>query len=71
MSGNVLDFYEELADYYHLIFDDWESAIERQARILGNLLASQGVRGPLKILAALAHRLSGLPGWATRLSHRT
>jgi SAM-dependent methyltransferase len=50
MAGKVLDFYEELADYYHLIFDDWESAIERQARILGNLLASQGVRGPLKIL---------------------
>jgi SAM-dependent methyltransferase len=50
MSENVLGFYEELADFYHLIFDDWESAIERQAKILGNLLASQGVRGPLKIL---------------------
>jgi len=25
MSGNVLDFYEELADYYHLIFDDWRA----------------------------------------------
>jgi SAM-dependent methyltransferase len=50
MSENVLGFYEELADFYHLIFDDWESAIERQAKILGNLLASQGVGGPLKIL---------------------
>ncbi|MGD0903716.1 MAG: class I SAM-dependent methyltransferase, partial [Terracidiphilus sp.] len=50
MTGDVLEFYEELADFYHLIFDDWESAIERQARTLDNLLASQGVRGPLKIL---------------------
>lgn len=50
MPESVLGFYEELADYYHLIFDDWDCAIERQARILGNLLASQGVKGPLKIL---------------------
>jgi len=50
MPESVLGFYEELADYYHLIFDDWDCAIERQARILGNLLTSQGVQGPLKIL---------------------
>jgi len=27
------NFYEALADYYHLIFDDWDKSIERQARI--------------------------------------
>jgi SAM-dependent methyltransferase len=85
MPESVLGFYEELADYYHLIFDDWESAIERQARILGNLLASQGVRGPLKILdctcgigtqaiglARMGHRVfaSDLSGAAVRRAER-
>jgi len=50
MAGKVLDFYEELADFYHLIFEDWESAIARQAKILGNLLTLHGAGNPLKIL---------------------
>jgi SAM-dependent methyltransferase len=85
MTGDVLEFYEELADFYHLIFDDWDSAIERQARILDNLLASQGVRGPLKILdcacgigtqaiglARLGHEVvaSDLSGAAVRRAER-
>ena len=85
MPESVLGFYEELADYYHLIFDDWDSAIERQARILGNLLTSQGVKGPLKILdcacgigtqaiglAHLGHEVVGsdLSGAAVRRAER-
>ena len=50
MAETVLKFYEALADHYHLIFDDWDSAIERQARILGPLLTSQTSVSPLKIL---------------------
>jgi glycine/sarcosine N-methyltransferase len=50
MSARVLRFYEELADHYHLIFEDWDSSIERQAKILGPLLASQTSIYPLKIL---------------------
>jgi ubiquinone/menaquinone biosynthesis C-methylase UbiE len=50
MAGEVLDFYEELADCYHLIFEDWESAIARQAKILDRLLALHGAGNPLKIL---------------------
>jgi len=50
MTKKVLSFYEELADRYHLIFEDWNSAIERQARILGPLLTSQTSVYPLKIL---------------------
>jgi hypothetical protein len=50
MAERILSFYEPLADHYHLIFDDWNSAIERQAKILNGLLAAQ-IRGhPLKIL---------------------
>jgi len=70
MADRVLSFYESLADHYHLIFDDWDSAIERQARILNSLLLTQ-VQGPsLRILdcacgigtqalglAALGHRV--------------
>jgi SAM-dependent methyltransferase len=50
MAEKILEFYEALADSYHLIFDDWDSAIERQARILGPLLTSQTSVFPLKIL---------------------
>jgi glycine/sarcosine N-methyltransferase len=48
MPEKILSFYEPLADHYHLIFDNWDQAIERQARILNPLLAAQGC--PLKIL---------------------
>ena len=50
MAERILSFYEPLADHYHLIFDDWNKAIERQARILNPLLAAQGCGHPLKIL---------------------
>jgi SAM-dependent methyltransferase len=50
MAERILSFYEPLADHYHLIFDDWNSAIERQAKILNALLAAQMRGHPLKIL---------------------
>jgi glycine/sarcosine N-methyltransferase len=50
MTEKVLSFYEELADHYHLIFENWDSSIKRQATILGPLLASQTSIYPLKIL---------------------
>ncbi len=33
MADKVLSFYEVLADYYHLIFEDWDRSIQRQAGI--------------------------------------
>jgi 2-polyprenyl-3-methyl-5-hydroxy-6-metoxy-1,4-benzoquinol methylase len=50
MAENVLDFYEELADYYHLIFEDWEISIARQSKVMDNLLTLQGLGSPLRIL---------------------
>jgi ubiquinone/menaquinone biosynthesis C-methylase UbiE len=50
MTERILSFYEPLTDHYHLIFDDWDRAIERQAKILNSLLASQMQSHPLKIL---------------------
>lgn len=49
MSEKVLSFYEGLADYYHLIFEDWDRSIQRQAKILGSLI-SQELPGHLRIL---------------------
>lgn len=70
MSEKVLAFYESLADHYHLIFDEWDRAIERQSTTLNRLLASEMPNYSLKILdcacgigtqaiglAALGHRI--------------
>ncbi|MGA2216677.1 MAG: class I SAM-dependent methyltransferase [Terracidiphilus sp.] len=50
MPGNVSDFYDELAGSYHLIFEDWDSAIHRQARTLDGLLTAKGDGSPQRIL---------------------
>jgi 2-polyprenyl-3-methyl-5-hydroxy-6-metoxy-1,4-benzoquinol methylase len=50
MAERILSFYEPLADLYHLIFEDWDQAIERQAWTLNSLLAAHGCGQPLKIL---------------------
>jgi glycine/sarcosine N-methyltransferase len=50
MSEANLEFYESLADYYHLIFEDWNKSIERQARVLNPLIACEISQGHLKIL---------------------
>jgi SAM-dependent methyltransferase len=50
MTDKILSFYEPLADYYHLIFDDWNRTIQRQAQILNPLLISNLQNAPLKIL---------------------
>jgi glycine/sarcosine N-methyltransferase len=31
-------FYDDMATIYHLIFDDWDVAIERQQAVLSSLL---------------------------------
>jgi len=50
MNQQVDTFYAELADYYHLIFEDWDSSIKRQAGILNRLLVPQAAGKPLRIL---------------------
>jgi SAM-dependent methyltransferase len=49
-SIDTAAFYDDLAEHYHLIFEDWGSSIERQACVLGPLLENRLGRGPLKIL---------------------
>ncbi len=43
MTQSVLDFYDDLAQHYHLIFDDWDKSMERQQRVLSSLLSSHSV----------------------------
>lgn len=50
MSEDPVAFYNELADYYHLIYDNWDRAIERQAGVLGPLLEERVGPGPLRVL---------------------
>ncbi len=38
MATEVASFYDDLADNYHLIFENWDKSIERQAAVLGPLL---------------------------------
>jgi len=46
----VLGFYEPLASYYHLIFDDWNRAVDRQAKVFDQLLREYFPERPLRIL---------------------
>ncbi|WP_446743463.1 class I SAM-dependent methyltransferase [Silvibacterium acidisoli] len=50
MTGHVEDFYSDLAEHYHLIFEDWERSIERQADILGPLVEERIGPAPLRVL---------------------
>jgi SAM-dependent methyltransferase len=34
----VSRFYDEFASHYHLMFDDWETSITRQAAVIGSIL---------------------------------
>jgi SAM-dependent methyltransferase len=46
----IAGFYNELAPYYHLIFEDWDASIERQGAVLNSLLGAQSGAGRRKIL---------------------
>jgi len=69
---SVEQFYDHLADSYHLLFEDWDKAIARQARTLDGLIRSKLGHKSWKIhdcacgigtqsigLAALGHEVSG------------
>ena len=44
--------YDDLAAYYHLIFENWDASIARQAAILGPLIETACGKSPLCILDA-------------------
>lgn len=40
MKDTVTEFYDDFAEDYHLIFADWDSAIDRQSIVLNDLILS-------------------------------
>ena len=57
------DFYDRLAPYYHLIFQDWEAGIQRQADRLGRAIEvvwGQEVRSILDVSCGIGTQAIGL-----------
>jgi 2-polyprenyl-3-methyl-5-hydroxy-6-metoxy-1,4-benzoquinol methylase len=50
MNNSVLDFYEQLASDYHLIFADWQETVHQQAAVLDRLIRNQMQQFPLTVL---------------------
>lgn len=48
----VGNFYDALAPWYHLVYQDWEATIGRQGRALSSLLASEWGSPPHRVLDA-------------------
>lgn len=50
MDDEILAFYEALANDYHLIFQDWQTTVLQQGKVLHGLIQQQVQRFPLKVL---------------------
>jgi|SRR5579864_6073575 len=51
MSVGVRETYDELADHYHLIFENWQAAIDRQAGLLAPIVEKEC--GPASMVRVL------------------
>jgi SAM-dependent methyltransferase len=51
-DSTTADFYDDLAPFYHLIYEDWEQAITQQGADLARLLQRQGVNPQQEVLDA-------------------
>jgi glycine/sarcosine N-methyltransferase len=47
---SVVDFYDQLAAEYHLIYQDWEEAVKRQGTVLDRLITEAFGEGPRDVL---------------------
>jgi SAM-dependent methyltransferase len=57
------EFYDKLAPFYHLIFEDWERSIERQGTALDSLIrsiAGPGARSVLDVACGIGTQALGL-----------
>jgi len=50
MTDSVMQFYDQLADHYTLIFEDWQASVQRQANILERFLRALGFPPPATVL---------------------
>jgi SAM-dependent methyltransferase len=57
------EFYDRFADYYHLIFQDWDASIERQAGQLSDVIRDRwgpGARSVLDVSCGIGTQAIGL-----------
>ena len=40
MSCSVINFYDQLAEDYHLIFENWDASVKRQGKILDRIIGN-------------------------------
>jgi glycine/sarcosine N-methyltransferase len=50
--SEITEFYDELSEQYHLIFADWDEAVERQGRVVDRVIRDLAGPGPKRILDA-------------------
>jgi hypothetical protein len=56
MAEGVKHFYDRLASNYHLIFEDWDASMKRQAAALGTILEREcRVPHPLRSLQRVGY----------------
>src|SRR6185503_8319307 len=58
-----MNFYDDLAPFYHLIFADWEQSIQRQAANLNSLIKEiwgEGIRTILDVSCGIGTQALGL-----------
>ena len=63
-------FYDELASHYHLIFEDWDATIKRQAAVLGSVLERELSSTELRVLdcaCGIGTQTLGLAGCGHRV----
>ena len=63
---DVRGFYDALAPWYHLVYQDWEASIARQGQALASLLASEWGSLPHNVLDAAVGIGTQALGLATR-----
>ncbi len=62
MYRHVIDFYDRLAPLYHLVYEDWEAAADRQAACLDAVLRSRwpGYKSVLDVSCGIGTQAIGL-----------
>ncbi len=50
MADSALQFYDNLADNYHLLFDDWRETVQEQGDTLDRLIRTHLGEPPLSVL---------------------
>jgi hypothetical protein len=66
MTMTVENFYDEIAPFYHLIFGEWESSIERQATALDSIIKEfwgAGITTIVDLACGTEHRRSDWHNW--------